>query len=131
MLAEMGRAAAADYLGVSLATIDRYARAPERAPRAVLWAMAYETQRGREALFADHFNELRLAYARLYAAEREIERLQAQLERLTPLAAAGAANDFIWHRYTPTTRRRAPERPGDIPAAAGHDAPGMPPAAPL
>lgn len=126
MLAEMGRAGAAAFLGVSLATIDRWRREPDRAPRAVLWAMAYETSRGRQALFVDHFNELRLLYARFYAAERQIEQLRDELARLAPLAAAGAANDATWSSYTRPSPRRSPERPAGSRAAAAHAAPAPP-----
>lgn len=90
--------AVADLLGLTLKTIKRY-RQEGQAPKAVMYALFWETPWGISAADCQATNEARLAYGKARTLERENETLKAQIAALEALLAQGrnyAANEHFF-----------------------------------
>lgn len=104
-----GRERAAAYLGVTVRQVDAWTRAPGRAPRAVWWALLYESPRGRALLDIDSANERTALRGLVAALEREALQLRAALRTAEARPDAyGAANAATFDSRT---------RPARLPAA--------------
>jgi outer membrane murein-binding lipoprotein Lpp len=103
-----GRDAVARLLRVTPRQVDAWVRVPERAPRAVLLALLYESPAGRAALFTDHANEVATLRQLIDALEREVDRLR----QLAAAVQDGAANAPVFD-----PRRVTPDRPSSTASA--------------
>lgn len=91
--------AVADFLGVSLRTVQKY-RKEGQAPRAVMLALFWETPWGVSAADCQAVNDARMAYTKARLLERENEGLRGQvlkLEKELETSAYGAANAPIFN----------------------------------
>lgn len=90
--------AVADLLGLTLKTVQRY-RSMGQAPRAVMYALFWETPWGASVAYSQAINEARLAYGKARLLERENEALKQQIAALEALLAQGrnyAANEHFY-----------------------------------
>lgn len=78
----------AQHLGLSVATVQRYARTGN-APRPVMLAMFWETKWGRDWADCEAVNFGRVHYARAWGLEREVAALRAQVLELEQVIQAG------------------------------------------
>lgn len=84
----------AAWLGVSLRTLQRWA-ADDDAPRAALVAMWLASSWGMSAADSDRQQAAQTALQLADALRRERDALRAEVDRLAPLARAGAANEPV------------------------------------
>lgn len=100
MLNSLGNdALVAEFLGVSLKTLQKYRKAGQ-APRAVMLALFWETPWGVSVADCQAVNDARMAYTKARILERENEVLRGQvlkLEKELESAAYGAANAPIFN----------------------------------
>lgn len=99
----------ARHLGVTVPTVERYART-DNAPRAAMLALFWETRWGRSAADVEASNWGAVYYRMAKSLERENAILKRQMAELEAAAAAGdlAANSAFMHpgmsiRYRPAS----------------------------
>ena len=82
----------AKHLGVSVKTLQRW-KATDKAPRAALLALFYETRWGYSTMYTTMFNECRMLAGIAEMMTRKNAALQLKVEQLERLGDFGSAND--------------------------------------